>query len=204
MNGSFWLGAAAGSGASLLFLDPNILPINLGWRLGFAVGGVLGLGILLLRWYVAAANHSGVAWVWEISYRGAGLKREILRAQWIAPGSSKPVSEMAPTQRMGGHGVPGRHQPPPGKVLFTRITREAMKNYQKSNVNNRRPGPTVSGHAQRWVSDAARADEDAQRNYERYLALARAEAQSGNTVAAENYYQHAEHYFRSMSSDRAK
>ncbi len=38
--------------------------------------------------------------------------------------------------------------------------------------------------------------------YERYLALARAEAQIGNTVAAENYYQYAEHYFRSMSSDR--
>ena len=52
VNGSFWLGAAAGSGASLLFLDPNILPINVGWRLGFAVGGVLGLGILLLRRYV--------------------------------------------------------------------------------------------------------------------------------------------------------
>ncbi|MGB9001917.1 MAG: DUF4167 domain-containing protein [Pseudolabrys sp.] len=43
---------------------------------------------------------------------------------------------------------------------------------------------------------------NARRNYERYLALAQAEAQSGNTVAAENYYQHAEHYFRSMSSDR--
>ena len=41
----------------------------------------------------------------------------------------------------------------------------------------------------------------AQRNYERYLALARAEALIGNTVGAENYYQHAEHYFRSMSSD---
>jgi MFS family permease len=52
VNGSFWLGAAAGSGASLLFLDPNILPLNVGWRLGFAVGGVLGLGILLLRRYV--------------------------------------------------------------------------------------------------------------------------------------------------------
>ena len=52
VNGSFWLGAAAGSGASILFLDPNILPINVGWRLGFAVGGVLGLGILLLRRYV--------------------------------------------------------------------------------------------------------------------------------------------------------
>jgi hypothetical protein len=39
-----------------------------------------------------------------------------------------------------------------------------------------------------------------QRAYERYLAMARAEAQNGNTVAAENYYQHAEHYFRSMRS----
>jgi Domain of unknown function (DUF4167) len=37
-------------------------------------------------------------------------------------------------------------------------------------------------------------------SYERYLAMARAEAQNGNAVAAENYYQHAEHYFRSMYS----
>jgi len=43
--------------------------------------------------------------------------------------------------------------------------------------------------------------ENAPRNYERYLALARAEAQIGNTVGAENYYQHAEHYFRAMRSD---
>jgi MFS family permease len=36
VNGSFWLGAALGSGASLLFLDPAILPTNIGWRLGRA------------------------------------------------------------------------------------------------------------------------------------------------------------------------
>jgi hypothetical protein len=41
---------------------------------------------------------------------------------------------------------------------------------------------------------------NAQRNYEQYLMLARAEAQAGNSVGAENYYQHAEHYFRLMSS----
>jgi MFS family permease len=52
VNGSFWLGAAAGSGASLLFLDPRLLAPDLGWRLGFAVGGILGLGILLMRRYV--------------------------------------------------------------------------------------------------------------------------------------------------------
>jgi hypothetical protein len=71
-------------------------------------------------------------------------------------------------------------------------------------VNDRRPGPAFGGRSQRWVSGAGPAptsSPDAQRNYERYLALARAEAQSGNTVAAENYYQHAEHYFRTMSSN---
>jgi MFS family permease len=52
VNGSFWLGAMAGSGAALLFLDPKVLAPNLGWRLCFAVGGVIGLGILLLRRYV--------------------------------------------------------------------------------------------------------------------------------------------------------
>jgi MFS family permease len=52
VNGSFWLGAALGSGASLLFLDPTLFAVDFGWRFGFAVGGVLGLGILLLRRYV--------------------------------------------------------------------------------------------------------------------------------------------------------
>jgi Domain of unknown function (DUF4167) len=40
--------------------------------------------------------------------------------------------------------------------------------------------------------------QNAQRNYEQYLMLARAEAQAGNSIGAENYYQHAEHYFRLM------
>jgi Domain of unknown function (DUF4167) len=35
--------------------------------------------------------------------------------------------------------------------------------------------------------------------YERYLALARAQTLAGDQVEAENSYQHAEHYFRSMS-----
>jgi MFS family permease len=52
VNGSFSLGAAAGSGASLALLDPNLLPADLGWRLSFAIGGFLGLGILLLRRHV--------------------------------------------------------------------------------------------------------------------------------------------------------
>ena len=37
---------------------------------------------------------------------------------------------------------------------------------------------------------------NAHRNYERYLALAREATLNGDIVEAENFYQHAEHYFR--------
>ena len=47
-----------------------------------------------------------------------------------------------------------------------------------------------------------RGSQNAQRSYERYLALAGAQAQAGDIVGAKNYYQHAEPYFRSMSRDR--
>jgi hypothetical protein len=39
---------------------------------------------------------------------------------------------------------------------------------------------------------------NAHRNYERYVALAREAASNGDAVEAENFYQHAEHYFRVM------
>lgn len=52
VNGSYWLGAAAGSLSTLVLLNPRLLPVNLGWRLGFAVGGLVGLVVLYLRRYV--------------------------------------------------------------------------------------------------------------------------------------------------------
>ena len=36
------------------------------------------------------------------------------------------------------------------------------------------------------------------RNYARYIALAKEAASRGDTIEAENCYQHAEHYFRTM------
>ena len=82
-----------------------------------------------------------------------------------------------------------------------------MQNGRKTNMNRRqhRPAASFAARSKPWSSNAKRPEpgpHNAQRNYQRYLELARAEALAGNTVAAENYYQHAEHYFRSMSSDR--
>src|ERR1700743_2627630 len=52
VNGSFWVGAAAGPPLTPLLLDQRLFAVNVGWRLGFGIGGVLGLSILLLRRFV--------------------------------------------------------------------------------------------------------------------------------------------------------
>jgi hypothetical protein len=41
---------------------------------------------------------------------------------------------------------------------------------------------------------------DAKKSYERYMALARAAGSAGDAIETENYYQHAEHYFRLMKA----
>ena len=77
---------------------------------------------------------------------------------------------------------------------------------QNGRTRQPRPARSFANRAKRWTSSGARLEskgpQNAQRSYERYLELARAEALSGNIIGAENYYQHAEHFFRSMSSDR--
>jgi len=52
INGSYWVGAALGSGATVLLLDPNRLPIWLGWRLAFGIGAALGLIVIYFRRWI--------------------------------------------------------------------------------------------------------------------------------------------------------
>jgi MFS family permease len=49
INGSFWVGAAAGSLLTIPLLDPTIVSASIGWRLAFGLGAVLAVGILLVR-----------------------------------------------------------------------------------------------------------------------------------------------------------
>ncbi len=52
INGSFWVGAAAGAGASLVLLDPALLGTDMGWRACFLVGAAIGLLVLFLRTFL--------------------------------------------------------------------------------------------------------------------------------------------------------
>jgi Domain of unknown function (DUF4167) len=81
-----------------------------------------------------------------------------------------------------------------------------MNNGPKNPISTRQPKPAgYAARPKRWTPNSTRpqlhGSQSAQRSYERYLALAQEEARSGNVVGAENYYQHAEHYFRLMSSN---
>src|SRR4051812_9353400 len=49
VNGTYWAGAMIGAASSIFLLNPHLLPINLGWRIGFFIGPVIGLVIIGLR-----------------------------------------------------------------------------------------------------------------------------------------------------------
>jgi MFS family permease len=52
INGSYWVGAALGAVGAIFLLNESIFAADLGWRLSFALGAVLGLGILVVRRHV--------------------------------------------------------------------------------------------------------------------------------------------------------
>ena len=52
INGTYWLGSAAGSALSLVLLSTVLFPTALGWRLAFGFGAVLGICVLIVRRHV--------------------------------------------------------------------------------------------------------------------------------------------------------
>jgi MFS family permease len=52
INGSYWAGTAFGAALAVPLLDTDVLSPDLGWRLAFGLGAILGLGILFVRRHV--------------------------------------------------------------------------------------------------------------------------------------------------------
>jgi Domain of unknown function (DUF4167) len=73
-------------------------------------------------------------------------------------------------------------------------------------TNTHGPGTQMSSGARRQSESGTsrvqtRNLQGARTMYERYLTLARAKALAGDRIEAENYYQHADHYLRSIGED---
>jgi MFS family permease len=49
INGSYWVGSAAGSAVAIILLDKGLLSSNVGWRISFLLGAILGLAVLFVR-----------------------------------------------------------------------------------------------------------------------------------------------------------
>ncbi len=52
VNGTYWGGVMIGAIATIFLLDPNLFPIDWGWRIGFFIGPVLGLILILIRRHI--------------------------------------------------------------------------------------------------------------------------------------------------------
>jgi MFS family permease len=49
INGSFWLGTAFGAALSVFLLNEDYFAKDVGWRIAFGLGAILGIGILFVR-----------------------------------------------------------------------------------------------------------------------------------------------------------
>ena len=52
INGSFWLGAALGAVSAIVLLDPAVVSVDMGWRLAYLTGAVLGLIVFVMRMWI--------------------------------------------------------------------------------------------------------------------------------------------------------
>jgi MFS family permease len=52
INGSFWIGTAMGAVSAIVLLDPALIGPDLGWRLAYLTGAVLGLVVLVMRMWI--------------------------------------------------------------------------------------------------------------------------------------------------------
>ena len=84
-------------------------------------------------------------------------------------------------------------------------SRNRNNNNNNNNMNGQHPGnrPRPPHRMQTFDSNGpnVKIRGNAYQVFERYIALAREAATSGDRIAAENLYQHAEHYFRIMNAN---
>jgi MFS family permease len=118
INGTYWLGAAIGAIGALFFLDTDIFAKDVGWRIAFASGAVLGLAILYVRRNVPESPR----WLFihgreqEAERLVDGIEEEV-RAETEQRDLVAPATSITVHQRR--------------KISFREIARVAFRDYPK-------------------------------------------------------------------------
>ena len=72
INATWWLGTIVGSLGTLVLLDARIVDQHYGWRIAFAMGAVLAVGVLFVRAYVPESPR------WLLTHGRAAAAAEIV------------------------------------------------------------------------------------------------------------------------------
>ncbi len=120
INGSYWLGAAVGSVAALFFLDTSIFASDLGWRLAFGMGVLLGGAILFVRRHVPESPR------WLVIHGREQEAEELVKGieRAVAQESDEPLEE--PRESLE---VRQRE-----RIPFSRIARTAYRDHPRRAV----------------------------------------------------------------------
>ncbi|GAA1938075.1 MFS transporter [Kitasatospora viridis] len=120
VNGSFWVGAAVGAFASIALLNTAFFAEDLGWRLAFGIGVVLGLVILLVRRHVPESPR----WL-ALHGRTGEAERVVAEAErTVAEQTGEPLPE--------AHGTISIR--PRGALGFAAVARTVVTRYPRRTV----------------------------------------------------------------------
>ncbi len=119
INGSFWLGAALGAVSAIVFLDPAWFGPDVGWRLAFFVGAVLGLVVFVMRLWLPESPR------WLVIHghpeRAAAIVADIERS--AASSASMAVTALPKIRLQMRHHTPLRDV---AHVLLTRYRQRSL------------------------------------------------------------------------------
>jgi MFS family permease len=116
INATYWAGTALGAAASLVLLDPRVLPRPVGWRACFFLGALLGSSVIALR------NHLPESPRWLLLHGRVADAEAVVHA--IERDVGVDPSAPAPESRLEAK----------GRVTFAWITRVLVRKHPRRTV----------------------------------------------------------------------
>ena len=114
INGSFWVGAAAGALGSLVLLNPTMINPEIGWRIAFLLGATLALVIFFMRLWLPESPR------WLITHG------RVQEAQRVIEGIEHRFEKLSTA-----HNLPRVHLRPRKNTPLLEVTQVLFKLYRQ-------------------------------------------------------------------------